>query len=171
MRQVAAALQRAGEAGIVHRDVKPENMLLTRKGEVKVADFGLSRVFGQDQDLSVTQSGQTVGTPLYMSPEQVQGKPLDPRSDIYSFGVTCYHVLAGRPPFQGGHPFEVAIQHVQNEPPPLAGLRPDLPAELVALVHRMMSKDPAARPQTGREVLRAISAISRAAPPTSPSAG
>src|SRR5205823_13501872 len=83
MRQVAVALQRAGESGIVHRDLKPENILLTRKGEVKVADFGLSRVLGQDQELSVTQSGQTVGTPLYMSPEQVQGKPLDPRSDVY----------------------------------------------------------------------------------------
>jgi serine/threonine-protein kinase len=157
MRQVAAALQKAGEVGLVHRDIKPENILLTRKGEVKVADFGLSRVFGTDQDLHLTQSGMTLGTPLYMSPEQVQGLPLDPRSDIYSFGVTCYHMLAGQPPFRGANAFAIALQHVQNEPPPLAPTRPDSPPELCALVHRMMSKDPDRRPQTGREILRELS--------------
>src|SRR5207245_5049423 len=84
MRQVAAALQRAGELGIVHRDIKPENILLTRRGEVKVADFGLSLAVAAGQPaLNLTQSGVTMGTPLYMSPEQVEGKPLDPRTDIY----------------------------------------------------------------------------------------
>src|SRR5262249_10660744 len=140
-----------------HRDIKPENILLTRKGEVKVADFGLSRVFGGDQDLHLTQSGMTLGTPLYMSPEQVQGRALDPRADIYSFGVTCYHMLAGQPPFGAGSTFEVALQHVQNEPRPLAEVRPDLPPELCGLVHRMMSKDPDKRPQSGREILRELS--------------
>src|SRR5215469_233950 len=102
MRQVAAALQRASELGIIHRDIKPENILVTKKGEVKVADFGLSRIFADNQQpLNLTQSGVTMGTPLYMSPEQVEGKPVDPRTDIYSFGVTCYHLLAGRPPFRG----------------------------------------------------------------------
>jgi tRNA A-37 threonylcarbamoyl transferase component Bud32 len=157
MRQVAAALQRAGESGIVHRDIKPENILLTRKGEVKVADFGLSRVFGTEQDLNLTQTGMTLGTPMYMSPEQVQGRALDPRADIYSFGVTCYHMLAGQPPFRGQNAFEVALKHVNDAPPPLAELRPDLPPGLCALVHRMMSKDPAERPQTGREILRELS--------------
>ena len=132
MRQVAAALQRASELGIIHRDIKPENILLTRKGEVKVADFGLSRIFGDDtQPLNLTQSGVTMGTPLYMSPEQVEGKPVDPRTDIYSFGVTCYHMLAGQPPFRGSSAFEVAIQHVQKQPKPLAEIRPDLPAGVV----------------------------------------
>src|SRR6266852_5106431 len=102
MRQVAAALQRASELGIVHRDVKPDNILLTRKGEVKVADFGLSRVLDGDQPaVNLTQSGVTMGTPLYMSPEQVEGKAVDVRTDVYSFGVTCYHMLAGHPPFRG----------------------------------------------------------------------
>src|SRR4051812_4331359 len=157
MRQVAAALQRAGELGIIHRDIKPENILLTRKGEVKVADFGLSRCLAGDrQALSLTQSGMTMGTPLYMSPEQVEGKPLDPRTDIYSFGVTCYHMLAGHPPFQGQSPFEVALQHVRSDPAPLSGIRPDLPAGLCAVVHKMLAKDPAQRYQTGRELLRDI---------------
>jgi serine/threonine-protein kinase len=157
MRQVAAALQRAGELGIIHRDIKPENILLTRKGEVKVADFGLSRIYGDDrQPLNLTQSGVTMGTPLYMSPEQVEGKPVDPRTDIYSFGVTCYHLLAGNPPFRGTAPFEVAVQHVQNEPEPLASIRPDLPPELCQLVHRMLAKKPEDRIQTGREIVREL---------------
>src|SRR6476646_9255563 len=121
MRQVASALQRAGELGIIHRDIKPENILLTRKGEVKVADFGLARCLtGDGPVLNLTQSGVTMGTPLYMSPEQVEGKPVDGRSDIYSFGVTCYHMLAGHPPFEGESPFEVALKHVRAEPTPLA---------------------------------------------------
>src|SRR6185437_7972088 len=157
MRQVASALQRASELGIIHRDIKPENILLTRKGEVKVADFGLARcLIGDRPALNLTQSGVTMGTPLYMSPEQVEGKPVDSRTDIYSFGVTCYHMLAGHPPFQGDSPFEVALQHVRGEPKPLTEIRPDLPAVLSAIVHKMMAKDPAARYQTGRELLQDI---------------
>src|SRR5947209_8696735 len=155
MRQVAAALQRAHELGIIHRDIKPENILLTRKTEVKVADFGLSRILAEDRPaLNLTQSNTTMGTPMYMSPEQVECKPLDPRSDIYSFGVTCYHLLAGEPPFRGDSPFEVALQHVQVEPVPLAQVRPDLPPEVCALVHKMMAKKPEDRFQTGREIVR-----------------
>jgi eukaryotic-like serine/threonine-protein kinase len=155
IRQVASALQRASELGIIHRDIKPENILLTRKGEVKVADFGLSRCFaGDPQPLNLTQSGVTMGTPLYMAPEQVEGKTVDPRTDIYSFGVTCYHLLAGQPPFRGQTAFEVALQHVQTEPVPLSEVRPDLPRELCALVHKMMVKKPEGRFQTGREIVR-----------------
>jgi serine/threonine-protein kinase len=156
MRQVAAALQRAGELGFVHRDIKPENILLTRKSEVKVADFGLSRCFSTNEPLHLTQSGVTMGTPLYMSPEQVHGKVVDPRSDIYSFGVSSYHMLAGEPPFRGATAFEVALQHVQKEPPPLAERRPDLPPELCQLIHRMMAKNPDDRPQTAKEVQREL---------------
>lgn len=169
IRQVAAALQRASELGIVHRDIKPENILLTRKVEVKVTDFGLSRYFagaadgppGTGRGASLTQSGVTLGTPLYMSPEQVRGSAVDHRSDIYSFGVTCYHLLAGQPPFRGNTAFEVAIQHIQNEPPPLAGVRPDLPADLCACVHKMMAKDPDARYQTARDIIRDLAKIQR----------
>src|SRR5438874_4403435 len=149
IRQVGSALQRAGELGIIHRDIKPENILLTRKGEVKVADFGLSRCFADDtQPLHLTRSGVTMGTPLYMSPEQVEGKPVDPRTDIYSLGVTCYHLLAGTPPFRGQSAYEVAVQHVQKQPTALAEIRPDLPVELCQLIHRMMAKNPNDRLQT-----------------------
>jgi tRNA A-37 threonylcarbamoyl transferase component Bud32 len=160
MRQVAAALQRASELGIIHRDIKPENILLTRKGEVKVADFGLSRIFAEDgQPLHLTQSGVTMGTPLYMSPEQVEGKPVDFRTDIYSFGVTSYHLLSGQPPFRGQSPFEVAVQHVQKEPTPLHEVRPDLPPEVSTVVHRMMAKKPEDRYQTCRDIVRDLSRL------------
>jgi serine/threonine-protein kinase len=144
MRQVAAALTAAAERGIVHRDIKPENIMITRKGEVKVADFGLAQISHGEQ-LHLTQEGVTMGTPLYMSPEQVKGKKLDQRSDIYSFGVTCYHMLAGRPPFIGESAVAVAVQHLQDDPEPLAGVRTDLPQPLCEVVHRMMAKDPDAR--------------------------
>jgi serine/threonine-protein kinase len=160
MTQVAAALQRASELGIIHRDIKPENILLTRGGEVKVADFGLSRCFAADsQPLSLTQTGVTMGTPLYMSPEQVEGKPVDARTDIYSFGITCYQMFAGQPPFTGQSPYEVAFQHVNKEPKPLSEIRPDLPPELCALVHKMIAKKPEERFQTGREVVRELSRL------------
>jgi serine/threonine-protein kinase len=160
MRQVCSALQRAGEMGIIHRDIKPDNILLTRRGEVKVTDFGLSRILVGDQPaLNLTQSGMTLGTPLYMSPEQVEGKPLDIRSDIYSFGVTCYHMLAGQPPFLGSTAFEVALQHVRQAPTPLNEIRPDLPIGFCAVVHKMMAKDPTDRYQTGAEALRDLALL------------
>jgi serine/threonine-protein kinase len=160
MRQVAAALQRASEVGIVHRDIKPENILLTRKGEVKVADFGLSRCFaGEQQPLHLTQSGVTMGTPLYMSPEQVQGQEVDPRTDIYSLGVTCYHMFTGQPPFRGNNAFEVAMMHVQAQPVPLNEVRPDLPPELAAIIHKMMAKQPAERYQTCRDLLKDLAVL------------
>jgi eukaryotic-like serine/threonine-protein kinase len=160
MRQVAAALQRAHELGVIHRDIKPENILLTRKGEAKVADFGLSRCFTDEaQPLNLTQTGVSMGTPLYMSPEQVECKTIDHRTDIYSFGVTCYHLFAGHPPFKGQSPFEVAIQHVQNQPPRLADIRPDLPAGLCTLIERMMAKKPDERLQTGREIVKEVSRL------------
>jgi serine/threonine-protein kinase len=155
MRQVAAALARAGELGIIHRDIKPENILLTRKGEVKVADFGLSRSLAGDAvPLNITQSGIVMGTPLYMSPEQVEGNPMDARSDIYSFGVTCYHMMAGHPPFVGKGAFEVAVKHARDEPRPLATIRPDLPQAFCAVIHKMMAKNPDQRYQTCRELLK-----------------
>lgn len=165
MWQVASALQRAAEMGIVHRDIKPENILITRKGEVKVADFGLSRMlYPGNEAKHLTQTGVTLGTPLYMSPEQVEGRPTDHRTDIYSFGATCYHLLAGCPPFEGENAFAVALQHVQKEPIPLDTLRPDLPPRLCALIHRMLAKKPEQRPPSAADVLRELQAISEGLP-------
>ncbi len=160
MRQIAAALQRASELGIHHRDIMPENILLTRKAEVKVADFGLSRVLeGEQPAVHLTQSGVTMGTPLYMSPEQVEGKALDHRTDIYSLGVTCYHMFAGEPPFRGSTAFEVALKHVKEEAEPLAAIRTDLPPELCAVIHKMMAKDPNDRYQNGRDLLKDLARL------------
>jgi serine/threonine-protein kinase len=160
MRQVASALQRAGELGIIHRDIKPENILLARTGEVKVADFGLARLQAEGESvLKLTQSGVTMGTPLYMSPEQIEGKSLDSRTDIYSLGATCYHMLTGQPPFRAETALAVALQHLNEEPAPLVLSRPDLPGQLCAIVHKMMAKKPTDRYQTAREVMRELSRL------------
>jgi serine/threonine-protein kinase len=160
IKQVVLALQKAHEQGIVHRDIKPENILVTRKVEVKVADFGLSRYFaGEGPSTHLTQSGITLGTPLYMAPEQVQGQETDHRTDIYSLGVTCYHLLTGEPPFRGISAFDVALKHVQEQPRPIHELRPDLPDALCAMVHKMMAKNPEERYQSAREILRDLSKI------------
>ena len=97
--------------------------MITASGEVKVADFGLARLTREGVANGLTQIGITLGTPLYMSPEQVEGKPLDHRSDIYSFGVTCYQMLAGSPPFSGETALAVAVQHLKTQPKPLETLR------------------------------------------------
>lgn len=158
LRQAAAALGAAHEAGLVHRDVKPENILVTRKGVAKVADFGLSRAFADD-DPRLTKSGVVVGTPLYLSPEQAQGKTVDHRSDLYSLGVTAYHLLAGEPPFRGKAALDVALKHLTDTPRPLGEVRPDIPPELSALVHKLLAKDPADRHQSAREVLRDLAKV------------
>lgn len=159
LRQVTAALHKAAEHGIVHRDIKPENIMLTRDGLVKVADFGLARILGEEQGLDLTRVGVTLGTPLYMSPEQVEGRPLDHRSDIYSLGVTMYHLLAGQTPFTGDTALGVAVQHLQRTPPPLAEARPDLPPELTRIIHRMLSKNPDDRYAAAAELAADVRAV------------
>ena len=161
MKQVAAAVQAASEAGIVHRDIKPENILLTRKGLAKVADFGLAQLTQPGDDVRLTQIGMTMGTPLYMSPEQVQGKKVDHRSDIYSLGVTFYHLLCGRPPFRGETAMAVAIQQVQSAAPQLIESRSDLPSSVCDLVHRMMAKKPDDRFQSAQAVLQELRKIDK----------
>ncbi len=161
LRQVASALQRSSELGITHRDIKPENILLTRKGEVKVADFGLARFAALAQPLNLTQSGMTMGTPLYMAPEQVEGKQIDQRTDIYSLGVTAYHMISGHPPYQGDNAFEVALKHLRGEAGLLETIRPDFPREICELVQKMMSVDPMNRPQSFGEVLHSLVQISK----------
>lgn len=161
MRQVAAALQAAGQAGIVHRDIKPENIMLARKGEVKVADFGLAKRSQAADSQQLTQLGTTMGTPLYMSPEQVNGRNVDQRSDLYSFGVTCYHMLSGQPPFRGENAISIALQHLRETASPLEKIRPDLPPLLCRIVHKLMEKDPDQRYQTGAAVIKDLKRVSQ----------
>jgi serine/threonine-protein kinase len=159
IRQVAAALQRAADEGIIHRDIKPENIMLSTTGEVKVADFGLARVTTGGDQLELTQIGMTMGTPLYMSPEQVEGKPVDPRSDLYSLGVTAYHILAGRPPFDGESALAVAVQHLKNEPPRLETIRADVPTGLCRIIHRLLAKKPEERFQRPIDLLKELRSL------------
>jgi serine/threonine protein kinase len=154
MRQVGAALHRAAQAGITHRDIKPENIMLTSDGEVKVADFGLARVTAGGEAVDVTQIGMTMGTPLYMSPEQIEGRAVDPRSDLYSLGVTCYQMLAGHPPFSGETALSIAVQHLRSDAESLKQARSDLPEGLVRIVTKLMEKKPQARYQSAGEMLR-----------------
>ena len=152
IRQVTSALKASGNAGIVHRDIKPENILVTRKGEVKVADFGLAQLHDNPEAGGLTREGMTLGTPLYMSPEQVNGKELDPRSDVYSFGVTCYQILSGQTPFTGNSAMGIAVQHLNTAPPPLKQVNPRVPDTLCRMVHRMMAKRRSLRYQSAGDV-------------------
>lgn len=161
LRQVASALQAASENGIVHRDIKPENILLTSRGEAKVADFGLAQLTNQGDRISLTQSGVTMGTPLYMSPEQVNGLPLDSRSDIYSYGIMAWHILAGRPPFVGENALSVAVKHLNEKPPPLSDFRPDVPPVIRDFIKRLIRKKKEDRPADFAVVLSEIKQIIR----------
>lgn len=139
--QVLAALGKAASAGVVHRDIKPENIMLTPDGEAKVADFGLARITLGD-DPRLTSAGTTLGTPMYMSPEQLEGGQVDIRSDLYSLGVTLFHMLYGQPPFSGDTPLALAMQHVKADVPDPAKLRKSVPSSLEALVLKLLSKSP-----------------------------
>jgi eukaryotic-like serine/threonine-protein kinase len=141
---IAKALSYAHRHGVVHRDVKPGNVLLTSDGESKVTDFGIARaVSSLDQQL--TQSGLVMGTAAYFSPEQAQGLDVDGRTDIYALGVVLFEMLTGRQPFVGETPVSIAYQHVQEEPPKPRALNPSIPLALEAIVLRAMAKLPAAR--------------------------
>lgn len=161
--QVGSALERAAEQGVVHRDIKPENLLVTPAGEVKVADFGLARVLSAaNEGPELTQHGTALGTPLYMSPEQAEGSPVDARSDLYSLGATLYHLLAGRPPFGGPTHLAVALAHLKEAPEPLERHRPDLPLSLTDIVLRLLAKAPADRFQSPGELLHAVETAQQA---------
>ena len=158
--QVGSALVKSAQAGIVHRDIKPENLLVTPAGEVKVADFGLARVL--EDDLELTQQGMALGTPLYMSPEQAAGRPVDVRSDLYSLGASVYHLLAGQPPFTGPTSLAVALAHQREQPMPLAAFRPELPAGLGRIVEQLLAKRPEERCESPTELLQAVEAVEMA---------
>jgi serine/threonine-protein kinase len=156
---VLSGLGAAHAQGILHRDVKPANILITREGVAKLSDFGVAKLIPElaDMQISLTTDGTLLGTPAYLSPEQAMGVA-DARSDLYSVGVTLYEVLCGRLPFRGPTLFETLRMHQEMPPPPPSLLRPDLPPALEAVILRALAKNPADRHQSAAEMAEALRA-------------
>src|SRR5262245_3169069 len=142
---VCSALTAAHARGLIHRDVKPANVMLTARDQVKVMDFGIVRAGGS---AAVTETENVVGTARYMSPEQAQAQAVDERSDVYSLGVCLYEMLTGQPPFSGTSPIAVAAKHITEPPRSLRSLRPEITGRLESVTLRALAKDPSRRYQT-----------------------
>src|ERR687884_1194116 len=147
-RQILSALRFAHRNGIVHRDIKPHNVLVDAEGRVKVTDFGIARA-GTSQ---MTEAGSIVGTAQYLSPEQARGTAVDQRSDIYSVGIVLYELLTGQVPFSGDTPVEIAMKHLSMLPEPPSAKRPEIPRDLDLIVMRALAKDPDDRYQSAEEM-------------------
>lgn len=158
--QTARALHAAHLAGVVHRDVKPGNILLGRGGRVKITDFGVSLARNQ---VTMTATGMVMGTAQYLSPEQAVGKPATPLSDLYSLGIIAYEALVGHRPFTGPTAVDIAVAHVNNPVPPLPA---SVDKQLAALVIRLLSKEPSARPASGEELAQLLDKLVPRTPPS-----
>lgn len=162
MKQAAGALAYAHQRGIIHRDLKPENIMVTKEGLVKIADLGLSKNLGAEQELSMTMSGTVIGTPYYIAPEQARdAKRVDIRADIYSLGATFYHLLTGRPPFEGNSAAEVMANHMNKALVNPQRLNHTLGDGISDLITKMMEKDAINRFQTMEELIEAIERVER----------
>ena len=160
VRQVLAALRYAHRNGIVHRDIKPHNVLVDHEGRVKVADFGIARA-GSSQ---MTEAGSIIGTAQYLSPEQARGAPVDESSDLYSTGIVLYELLTGEVPFNGETPVEIAMKHLQQVPPAPSTIRPEIPHDLDLIVLRALAKEPADRYRSAKELDRDLELVARGEP-------
>ncbi len=147
--QVCAGVGHAHKAGLIHCDVKPQNVLITKDGRAKVTDFGIARALSES---GITESSTVWGSPLYFSPEQATGDPPAPASDVYSIGIMMYEMLAGMPPFQAEKPAALALMHMREEPQPLSIQNPHVPSQLEWVVHKVLSKEPAARYRTAEQL-------------------
>ena len=160
VRQVLAALRYAHRNGIVHRDIKPHNVLVDHEGRVKVADFGIARA-GSSQ---MTEAGSIIGTAQYLSPEQARGAPVDESSDLYSTGIVLYELLTGDLPFNGETPVEIAMKHLSQVPPAPSTIRPEIPRDLDLVVLRALAKEPAERYRSAKEMDRDLELVGRGEP-------
>src|SRR5712691_703473 len=149
-RQICEGLAAAHEQGVIHRDLKPQNIMIDGHGRVLITDFGLAKSLEQ---VSLTEAGKIIGTPHYMSPEQVKGVPLDQRSDIYSLGIMLYEMLTGIVPFSGGSAYEVMIQRIQRTPRPATDHNPKIPPYLMKILQRCLETDPNLRYTSTSEIL------------------
>ena len=149
---VAKALDRAHSNGLVHRDVKPGNIMITSTGQTKVTDFGIARALSGDGEQTMTQTGMVIGTAAYLSPEQAQGNTIDGRSDVYSLGIVLYEMLTGQAPFTGDTPLAIAYKHVRENPNPPSSLNPDVPAALDAITMKALAKNPDNRYSSATEM-------------------
>ena len=163
--QALSALDLAHRRGIVHRDIKPENMIVTRDGTVKVADFGLARAYA---DAHVTEFGTVTGTVPYLSPEQLQGEPADPRTDLYALGIVAYELLTGHLPFTGETPMAVGYRHIHERVPPPSRRNPAVPPELDGWVSSMTEKARELRPESAAEARRDLAREATNLPPAAP---
>ncbi len=156
--QLAAALDVAHERGVIHRDVKPANILMTPEGRLLLTDFGLVKIIaeGQASQTSITGAGVPLGTPDYMAPEQVMGGEIDERADLYALGIVLYQMVTGKTPFKGDMPMQIAMQHLHSSPPPPSALREDLPATAEQVMLRVLAKNPADRYMSAQDLASAF---------------
>src|ERR687885_305269 len=158
-RQILAAVRFAHRHGIVHRDIKPHNVLVDAEGRLKVTDFGIARAGGSQ----MTEAGSIIGTAQYLSPEQARGAPVDQTSDLYSVGVVLYELLTGVVPFSGDTPVEIAMKHLSTTPEPPSAKRAEIPRDLDMVVLRALAKDPSERYQSAEEMDADLARVARGA--------
>ncbi|MEM9513572.1 MAG: protein kinase [Actinomycetota bacterium] len=163
---VAVALDHAHQSGFVHRDVKPGNIMITSDGRVLLTDFGIAKGLAPSAENDLTNDNIMMGTAKYLSPEQVRGKRLDGRADLYSLGLVLYECLAGRVPFLGETDADTALARLQRDPTDLAQLRATLPTELVVVVHQLLARNPNNRPSTGADLAASLKRAAHTGPPT-----
>jgi serine/threonine-protein kinase len=152
VRKIAQALQVAHDAGVIHRDIKPDNLIITKSDEIKITDFGIAHI----EESTITSDTMMIGTPFYMSPEQIKGKRVDRRTDIYSLGIVFYEMLTGKPPFTEG---DIAYQHVHTIPPPPSIKSSGIPKEIDPIVMKCIAKEPDERYQTTMELADALNSV------------